>query len=208
MIIENNLRDPFLGAPFDDAADTEPCMLERAGVRGGDPTLSPEARLMQLLVETDACEVEQAERERASARERRHQALNKQIDELHDAARDIMTGAFASMALSVAGGACQLNGVTQQVNGEAAFAKTSETWGRLLSDCADPMQALVGSAPAKHHEADATKAADDKDAAKTREDEASARKNRVLSHTDRVMEMIRELMAAEARSRDAILADG
>lgn len=163
---------------------------------------------MQLLVETDAYEAEQADRERASARERRHQALTKQIGELHDAARDIMTGAFASMALSVAGGACQLNGVSQQLDGEAAFAKTSETWGRMLSDCADPVQALVGTAPAKHHEADATKAADQKDAAKTREEEASSRKNRVLSHTDRVMELIGELMAAEARSREAILADG
>ena len=172
-------------------------------------TIAPDplAELASLMVETDFLRCEADERTMRAAREAERRAMEREVRAMHDAADAIETGAWAQGGVAALGGGAQCYGAVSQVG--SSSATELEVWlqkgGQAGSSVAEPLGALLGDAPEARADARATEARNDGERADTRADEANEHRERVLRHTDAVLDLVESTLDSEHQGNFAIL---
>jgi hypothetical protein len=138
-----------------------------------------------------------------AARSQEQTALRHQIDELHEAARHVRTGALVQGAFSVAGAAAGMAGSF----GGGTTATELKSTGAAASALAAPMGRWAGDKPEKDHDANAKLAEAHVADARARAEEANHRRERTEQASDRILSTLDTIVNSDAQGNLAIIAN-
>ncbi len=168
----------------------------------GDPL----AELAALLVETDFMRSEADEQAMRAAREAERRSMEREVQAMHDAADAVFVGACVQGGAALAGGAAACAGSVMQVDSAKTDLNVGLVkGGEAASGVAKPLGGVLGDAPKAHADARAADARNDGERADTRADEAAEHRERVLGHTESVLDLVEGTLQSEHQGNFAIL---
>jgi hypothetical protein len=166
--------------------------------------------LAKLMLDSDEARAAADAQELRDARDTQRQELERQVQQLHEAASDARKAAWVAGSLGVVGGGLATLGTALAPSGESAHPGVKPllvVGGESLSAIAGPAGTVTfgasekdAEARAKSHEALAADAGG-------RAEEAARHRDRVLAEEDRALEVLQATSQSEADGRLALIAN-
>jgi hypothetical protein len=174
--------------------------------------------LAELLIQNETTQSDANRAVRDAARTSFLEDSQHQVDELHSAANSMEAGALAGAALSIAGDACSVAATAYKFDASTTSACDSELVAKYSRDAgyagdasaffsglAAPAKTLIGDAPQKDHEANATHDATLAEQAKWQAGDASAAIDKADKLGDKLLDLVQSLEQAQNSAANAVI---